>query len=37
MLFAVTWMALKIVILNEVKSEIQISYDIAYMWNPEKW
>ena len=33
--FAATWMDLEIVILSEVKSDIerQISYDIAYMWN----
>ena len=36
--FAATWMDLEIVILSEVKSdtEIQISYDIAYMWNLKK-
>ena len=31
-------MDLEIVILSEVKSdrERQISYDVTYMWNPEK-
>ena len=33
--FAAAWMDLEIVIQSEVKSdrEIQISYDITYMWN----
>ena len=37
--FAATWMDLEIIILSEVKSERerQISYDINYMWNLEKW
>ena len=37
--FAVTWMDLETVIQSEVKSEreTQISYNIAYMWNLEKW
>ena len=32
MSFAATWMALEIIILNEVRQR-QILYDIAYMWN----
>ena len=37
--FAVTWVDLETVIQSEVKSEreTQISYNIAYMWNLEKW
>ena len=36
--FAATWMDLEIVILSEVsQTEKEISYDIAYMWNLEKW
>ena len=36
--FAEMWMDLEIVILNELSaSERQISYDITYMWNLEKW
>ena len=32
--FAATWMDLKIIILSEVnQTEIQISYDIAYVWS----
>ena len=32
--FAATWMGLKIIILSEVnQTEIQISYDIAYVWS----
>ena len=31
--FARTWMDLEIIALSEVS---QISYDIAYMWNPKK-
>ena len=36
---AATWMYLEIIILSEVKSdrERQISYDITYMWNLQKW
>ena len=34
MQLAATWMGLKI-ILSEVK-ERQISYDVTYMWNPER-
>ena len=32
MSFAVTWMDLEMITLNEVR-ERQISYDITYMWN----
>ena len=37
--FAATWMDLEIIILSEVKSdrERQVSYNITYMWNLEKW
>ena len=32
--FAATWMDLEIIILSEVnQTEIQISYDIAYVWS----
>ena len=33
--FAATWTQLEIILLSEVKSEreIQIPYDIIYMWN----
>ena len=31
--FVVTYMGLEIVILSEVKSEKEISYDISYVWN----
>ena len=34
--FAATWMDLEIIILSEVKTERQISYDITYMWNLKK-
>ena len=31
---AATWMNLEIIILSKVsQTEIQISYDVAYMWN----
>ena len=36
--FAATWMDLETVIQSEVRErERQISYNIAYMWNLEKW
>ena len=37
-LFVVRWMDLETVVQSEVKSERekQISYNITYMWNPEK-
>ena len=35
MLFAATWMDLKIIIVSEV-SQRQMSYDIAYMQNLKK-
>ena len=31
--FVVTYVGLEIVILSEVKSEKEISYDISYVWN----
>ena len=31
--FAATWMDLEIIILSKSEIEIQISYDIVYMWN----
>ena len=31
--FAATWMDLEMIILSEGKSERQIPYDIAYIWN----
>ena len=36
--FAATWMDLQIIILCEVRSgrERQITYIIAYIWNPKK-
>ena len=35
--FAATWINLEIVILNEVsQKEKDISYNIAYMWNPKQ-
>ena len=38
MLFAATWMDLKIIILSEVRQtkERQISYNITYKWNLKK-
>ena len=35
--FAATWIDLEVIILSEVKSEreMQIPYDITYMWNPK--
>ena len=37
MLFAATWMDLKMIRLSEVnQTERQISYGIAYMWNLKK-
>ena len=37
MLFVATWIDLEIVILSEVsQTEGEISYDIPYMWNPNK-
>ena len=35
--FAAIWMDLEIIILSELDSERQTSYDITYMWNLKKW
>ena len=36
MSFAATWMDLETIIQSKSDREIQVSYDIAYMWNLKK-